>query len=283
MVLVRGGHCRLGSDVHYAEERPRREVEVQDFWIDATPVRHRDFAAFVQATGYVTVAERQPDPADFPGAAPHLLTPGSAVFRHPCGEVDPRTASWWTYVPGASWRTPQGPGSELDGLSDHPVTQVAREDALAFCDWAGCALPTEAEWEYAARGGLADTVYAWGDEFQPDGRTMANIWLGKFPHETQKSARPGTEPVGNYPANGYGLFDMIGNVWEWTASPWSSHANPACACSAAGDGGYILKGGSYLCAWNHCRRFRPAARIAQAADSPTGHIGFRCIRRTASN
>jgi sulfatase modifying factor 1 len=302
MVPIQGGCFRMGSDHHYPEEGPSMDVEVGDFWIDAVPVRNRDFAEFVRATGYVTLAERPPDPRDFPGALSHLLVPGSAVFIMPRGPVDLRSVTWWHYVPNTSWRAPDGPGSSWEDRQDHPAVHVAREDAVAYCHWTGKTLPTEAEWEYAARGGLAGAPYAWGDVFEPDGVSMANVWSGEFPVLNLKARPPGTEPVGGYPPNGYGLFDMIGNVWEWTASAYSSRhggsVGPRCCGSfpsafdgaaaeqrveaiAAADlrGEFVLKGGSYLCARNYCRRYRPSARLRHPADSPAGHIGFRCIQR----
>jgi formylglycine-generating enzyme required for sulfatase activity len=300
MVAIHGGRFRMGSDHHYPEEGPSRDVEVGDFWIDAVPVRNRDFAEFVRATGYVTLGERPPDPREFPGALPHLLVPGSAVFLMPRGPVDLRVVTWWHYVPDASWRAPEGPGSSWIDRPDHPVVHVALEDAVAYCQWARKTLPTEAEWEYAARGGLSGATYAWGDVVEPDGVPMANVWSGEFPVVNLKPRPPGTEPVGGYPPNGYGLFDVIGNVWEWTASIYSSQhsgsTGPRCCGSSPSDGAeakrpeeaiigmdlsgdFVLKGGSYLCARNYCRRYRPAARLRHPADSPAGHIGFRCVRR----
>jgi formylglycine-generating enzyme len=303
MVLIRGGSFRMGSDHHYPEEGPSTDVEVAEFWIDVVPVRNRDFAEFVHSTGYVTLAERPPDPRDYPGAAPHLLVPGSAVFIMPSGLVDLRSMTWWQYVSDASWRAPDGPRSSWEDRPDHPVVHVALEDALAYCDWTGTSLPSEAEWEYAARGGLAGAPYAWGDTFEPYGFPMANIWSGEFPVLNLKPRPPGTEPVGGYPPNGYGLVDMIGNVWEWTASVYSSRNSgiggaPCCKSSqpprdrveakqreeritrTSLRGEFVLKGGSYLCARNYCRRYRPSARLRHPADSPAGHIGFRCVRRT---
>jgi formylglycine-generating enzyme len=303
MVRIPGGCFRMGSDHHYPEEGPSRDVEVREFWIDVVPVRNRDFAEFVRASGYATLAERPPDPRDFPGALPDLLVPGSAVFVMPSAPVDLRSMTWWHYVPNASWRAPEGPGSSWEDRPDHPVVHVALEDAIAYCRWTGKTLPTEAEWEYAARGGLAGAPYAWGDVFEPYGAPMANIWSGEFPILNLKPGPPGTEPVGGYPPNGYGLLDVVGNVWEWTASVYSSPdrgivASHCCisfpsppdgadaepreeAIVGTGRrGDFVLKGGSYLCARNYCRRYRPAARIRHPADSPAGHIGFRCVQRT---
>jgi sulfatase modifying factor 1 len=305
MVRIPGGCYRMGSDHHYPEEGPSQDVEVGEFWIDVVPVRNRDFAEFVRATGYVTVAERLPDPREFPGALPELLVPGSAVFVMPNGPVDLRSMTWWHYVPSASWRAPEGPETTWEDRPDHPVVHVALEDALAYCHWTGKTLPNEAEWEYAARGGLAGVPYAWGEVFEPHGVPMANVWSGEFPTLNLKPRPPGTESVGSYPPNGYGLFDVIGNVWEWTASIYALRnsgtvGSPCCRSSrSSGDvvdaeqhrehltgpgprGDFVLKGGSYLCARNYCRRYRPAARLRQPADSPAGHIGFRCVQRSAA-
>jgi len=208
---------RMGSDAHYREEGPSRHVDVDGFWIDRCQVTNRRFAAFVVETGYATVAERPLDPAAFPGAPPENLVPGSLVFTRTRGPVDLRHINqWWTWTPGASWRHPEGPASTLAGREDHPVVHVAYEDAVAYAEWAGMALPTEAEWELAARGGLAGAAYVWGDEPEPEGARLANYWHGDFPWR----AEPGygtTAAVGSFAPNGFGLFDMAGNVWEWTA------------------------------------------------------------------
>jgi sulfatase modifying factor 1 len=298
MQHLAGGTYAMGSDAFYVEERPARLVHVDAFRIGVTPVTNRLFAAFVDATGYRTWAERVPDAADYPGADPALLVPASAVFTPPLQPVDTRNpALWWRLVPGADWRHPRGPDSGLDGLADHPVVHVALADAEAYCAWAGRRLPTEAEWEFAARGGLAAADYAWGNELAPEGRRMANYWEGVFPCDRRNDdgfAR--TSPVGFYPPNGFGLFDMIGNVWEWTTDWYAAGAGAqARTCCVprnprGGDeegsrdpgdvthrfGRKVLKGGSHLCAENYCRRYRPAARHAQPLDSSTSHIGFRC-------
>ncbi|MFO7261060.1 MAG: formylglycine-generating enzyme family protein [bacterium] len=300
MVWIPGGTFLMGSDRHYPEERPAHRVSVDGFWMDAHAVTNDEFARFVAATGYVTLAERTPDPADYPGAKPELLVPGSAVFRKPAHRVDLRDPyQWWAYVPGANWRHPFGPDSSIEGLGDHPVVHVAYEDALAYARWAGKDLPTEAEWEFAARGGLDGATYAWGDEFLPGGRFMANTWQGEFP--IQNLALDGfewTAPVGSFPPNGYGLYDMIGNVWEWTRDEYREYGaavRPCCASTKprGGERGAsddprtpgsriprkVIKGGSYLCAPNYCRRYRPAARLAQPVDTSTCHLGFRCVVR----
>jgi formylglycine-generating enzyme required for sulfatase activity len=268
-VAIPSGRYRVGSDEHYPEERPARDVEVAAFHIDVTPVTNRAFAEFVAATGWATVAERA-EPA------------GSAVFAMTAGPVDLHDPSrWWRFVPGASWRAPSGPGSTLDGRDDHPVVHVALEDARAYARWRGKRLPTEAEWEVAARGGLAGAAYAWGDELMPDGRLLANVWTGVFPWYFARAGAPGTSVVGSFPANGYGLFDMIGNVWEWTVSPFAA-AEPSCVCATrtapdAGAQDLTVKGGSFLCAAEYCARYRPAARIGLTADSTAAHVGFRCV------
>jgi formylglycine-generating enzyme required for sulfatase activity len=295
MLQVPGGVFRMGSLSFYPEEQPVREVRVEGFWIDRHPVTNREFARFVAATGYVSVAERPLDPADFPGADSPALVPGSLVFMPTAGPVDLRDFSqWWSYVPGARWDQPLGPDSSIDGLGDHPVVHVAYEDAEVYAAWAGKALPTEVQWEYAARGGLDGATYAWGDEFEPEGRMMANTWQGEFPW--QNLLRDGyerTSPVGSFPANSYGLYDMTGNVWEWTQDWWSpfhaaDEAGACCAPSRPRDPApsvepgsrvprKVIKGGSHLCAPNYCLRYRPAARSPEAVDTSTSHIGFRCV------
>ncbi|WP_414682923.1 formylglycine-generating enzyme family protein [Longimicrobium sp.] len=300
MAWIPGGTFRMGSDRHYREEAPARDATVAGFWMDRHPVTNAQFGRFVAATGYVTVAERALDPAEYPGALPDLLVPGSVVFTPPAGPVPLTTHfAWWAYVPGASWRHPAGPGSAASGLSAHPVVHVAWEDVAAYAAWAGKTLPTEAEWERAARGGLEDREYAWGDALSPGGRIMANVWQGEFPRENLLlDGWERTSPVGSFPPNGFGLYDMIGNVWEWTADWWregGAVAGACCACREEEDGGRqasmdpaqprvriprkVLKGGSYLCAPNYCVRYRPAARIPQQVDTGTGHQGFRCIVR----
>ena len=301
MVWIPGGVFTMGSDHHYPEERPARRAAVDGFWIDPGPVTNRQFARFVAATAYVTFAEYPPDPNDYPGADPSVLTASSMVFTPPRGPVDLRhPLQWWAFVPGANWRHPYGPGSNLEGLDDHPVVHVAWVDVLAYAAWAGVELPTEAEWEFAARGGLQDAEYAWGDTFQQDDRHMANTWQGAFPHQnTLEDGWARTSPVGAYPPNGHGLHDMIGNTWEWTADWWSTPdpqaAAPRCCAAKNPLGGCeedssepgglriprkVLKGGSHLCAPSYCKRYRPAARHAQPIDTSASHVGFRCIVRS---
>jgi sulfatase modifying factor 1 len=343
MVWIPAGTTMLGSDVHYPEESPAHAVTVDGFFLDLHPVTNLQFAEFVDATGYRTLAERAPDPADYPGVDPSQLVPASAVFDPPTHPDDLGNAyQWWFSVDGADGRHPEGPDSDLTCKIDHPVTHLAWEDVRAYATWAGKSLPSEAEWEYAARGGLHGAEFAWGSELTPSGRHMANVWQGDFPVvNDMDDGYFWTSPVGAFDANGYGLFDMIGNVWEWTADWWSTHRPaPISACCAAagapmssapaGDarssgvpvspapaGGVpvspapagarqaavnptggtellsvdlmqpiplrkprkVIKGGSFLCAPNYCQRYRPAARLAQAVDTSTCHLGFRCAVR----
>jgi formylglycine-generating enzyme len=300
MVWVEGGEFQMGSDRHYPEEAPAHRVRVDGFWIDQHTVTNREFAQFAAKTGHVTLAERAPDPADYPGAREDLLVPASTVFEAPSHRVRlDNPYNWWSYVPGAEWRHPQGPGSSIRRLPDHPVVQVAWEDVAAYAAWVGKELPTEAEWEYAARGGLDGATYAWGEELTPEGRWMANTWQGDFPVDnTAEDGYVGTAPVGSFLPNGYGLFDMIGNVWEWTSDWYADHGRAAHACCAVANprGGQrdtsfdptvaevriprkVMKGGSHLCSPNYCRRYRPAARMPQPVDTATSHLGFRCIVR----
>jgi formylglycine-generating enzyme required for sulfatase activity len=288
MIWIPGGAFIMGSDKFYREERPARAEAVDGFWIDPHPVTNAEFRRFVLATGYVTLAERAPDPAMYPDADSSLLAPGSLVFAKPDGPVDLRDyRAWWAYVLGANWRRPEGPESNIDDRWNHPVVHVAFADVVAYAAWAGKAIPTEAEWEFAARGGLKDATYAWGEEFSPDGRAMANTWQGRFPWENlAEDGYEGTSPVGAFPANGYGLYDMIGNVWEWTASAYAlprAAAEKQSCCqpkeSVDGAANRVVKGGSHLCAPNYCLRYRPSARQSQTLDTSTTHIGFRCVVR----
>jgi sulfatase modifying factor 1 len=291
MQRLAGGMFTMGSDRFYAEERPCRPARVDSFWIDETPVTNREFAAFVAATGYRTFAEIAPSPADYPGMDPSLAQPGSLLFEETAGPVDLRDyRQWWRFRLGAAWRSPCGDGSSIDGLEDHPVVHVAYEDALAFARWANKSLPTEMEWEYAAKGGLSGMDYAWGDELAPGGQVLANYWQGEFPWRNEKA--PGckrTSPVRSFPANAFGLYDMIGNVWEWTCDEYSlpqsrEPRDPCCPPAPHhSEPGLlshrVVKGGSHLCAPSYCQRYRPAARSAQAVDTSTSHIGFRCVVR----
>ncbi|WP_246389299.1 formylglycine-generating enzyme family protein [Microvirga mediterraneensis] len=302
MVRIPGGTFRMGSDRHYPEEAPVHRVTVDDFWMDRTPVTNREFRRFVEATGHVTVAERKPDPKDYPGALPEMLKAGSLVFSPPDYPVSLEDWSqWWSFTFGANWRRPYGRGSSIRGLDDHPVVHVAYADAQAYAAWAGKSLPTEAEWEYAARGGLDGAEFAWGDELTPGGRHMANTWQGAFPFQNKREdGYERTSPVTAFPPNAYGLHDMIGNVWEWTSDFYTpkhpADAPKACCIPENPRGGReadsydpcqpeiriprrVLKGGSHLCAPSYCRRYRPAARHPQPVDTSTSHVGFRCIIR----
>ncbi|MGR4890690.1 formylglycine-generating enzyme family protein [Sphingopyxis sp. LARHCG72] len=305
MIRVEGGTFSMGSDAFYPEEAPVRRVRVGDFYIDASPVTNREFGAFVESTGYLTDAETAPDPRDYPGMDAALAVPGSLVFERTRGPVDLEDfTNWWHFRAGADWRHPTGSNSAIDGLEDHPVVHVTYRDALAYAEWAGKSLPTEAEWEYAARGGHDDgRPYAWGRELAPGGVMMANYWQGLFPFSNLLTdGWERTSPVKSYPPNDLGIYDMIGNVWEWTADwyampQFGAKRKPGACCIVDNPRGgrkresrdpnmpditigrRTLKGGSHLCAENYCRRYRPAARHPQTIDTSTGHIGFRCIVR----
>jgi formylglycine-generating enzyme required for sulfatase activity len=302
MAWIPGGTFLMGSNDFYPEERPVHRVAVDSFWMDRHLVTNEQFALFVRETGYVTVAEKPPSAEDYPGAEPELLVPGSMVFHRAKEPVDlGNWMAWWRWTPGACWRRPKGPGSSIRDFKRHPVVHVAYEDVEAYARWAGKEIPSEAEWERAARGGLEGAAFTWGDEHLPNGRILANTWQGEFPwRNTLADGYLGTSPVGSFPANGYGLYDMAGNVWEWT-SDWytAAHAadpgKPCCTPTnprgASREGSYdtcqpniriprkVLKGGSHLCAPNYCLRYRPAARSPQMVDTGMAHIGFRCIVR----
>ncbi len=274
MTWIGGGTFRMGDERFYPEERPVRDVSVEGFWIDTTPVTVASFRRFVRATGHVTTAERAPEADAYPDADPTLLVPGSLVFQPARGPVplDDHTR-WWAYVPGACWERPEGTRSDTYTRARHPVTHVTPEDAEAYAAWAGAALPTEAEWEYAARGGLDGAAFAWGDDDDPH---RANRWVGDFPWRGHR----GTSPVGTFEPNGHGLFDMTGNVWEWTADPFTDAGAHACHGPPAGDiPRQVIKGGSHLCAPSYCLRYRPAARQGETVDTSTSHLGFRCVIR----
>ncbi|WP_423143089.1 formylglycine-generating enzyme family protein [Parablastomonas sp. CN1-191] len=303
MIAVPGGTFVMGSARFYPEEAPPRRVKVGPFQIDASPVTNAQFAAFVRATGHVTTAEIPPDPRDYPGMPPALAKPGSLVFHKTAGPVAlDDVGQWWRFQLGAEWRHPLGPGSDLAGLDDHPVVHVSWHDAAAFARWAGKDLPTEAEWEYAASGGLDDADYAWGNELAPGGAMLANYWQGLFPFANQcLDGWERTSPVRTFPPNGHGIYDMIGNTWEWTADwysePSATKKHQASCCTINNPRGgsmkasldpdqpevaigrKVIKGGSHLCAENYCRRYRPAARHPETIDTSTSHIGFRCVRR----
>ena len=293
MQLIRGGSFQMGSSDFYADERPVRTAAVEDFWIDETPVTNASFAEFVAQTGYVTVAETAPDPADYPGMPAEMARAGSIVFTPPRHAVLlDGPPSWWSFVFGACWHAPLGPDSSVLGLDDHPVVHIAYADAAAYARWAGKALPTEAEWEYAARGGLEGRTYPWGDEFEPGGTRLAKTWLGEFPHgNAALTGLERTSPVRSYPPNGYGLYDVVGNVWEWTSDRYKAvpaGGGPRCCGggrnethgpSPAPFPQHVTKGGSHLCAPAYCHRYRPAARWPQTVDTSISHLGFRCVRR----
>lgn len=303
MVWIPSRTFQMGSEDFYPEEAPVHSVIVDGFWMDQYTVTNTQFRRFVEETGYVTVAERPLNPDDYPGALPEMLVPGSLVFQKPIYRVDVRDyRNWWAYVPGADWRHPEGPRSSLSGRWNHPVVHVAYEDAEAYAAWAGKALPTEAEWEFAARGGLDGATYVWGNHYDPTKKVLANTWQGEFPWQNLLLDRyERTAPIGKFPANGYGLHDMAGNVWQWTTD-WYTERHPenarnACCIPVNPRGGAmersydpaqpdvriprkVLKGGSFLCAPNYCLRYRPAARIAETVETSTCHLGFRCIVRS---
>ncbi|MGA8576362.1 MAG: formylglycine-generating enzyme family protein [Candidatus Cybelea sp.] len=292
LVRIEPGIFRMGSDRFYPEEGPLREVRVDGFSIAPHTVTNAEYSKFVRQTGYVTVAERAPSSDDFPEAPPENLVPGSVVFHMTAGPVDLGDFSqWWSWVPGASWKHPYGPGSSIDSKPDHPVVHVAYEDAETYARWAGKRLPTEAEWEFAARGGLDGRDFVWGDEMEPDGRPAANTWRGDFPWRSTAKHGPGTMTGGRFAPNAYGLYDMAGNVWEWTSDWFVSDRGAIESPCCAGDTrerSYdpcqpeiriprkVLKGGSFLCSPSYCLRFRPAARSPQMIDTGMSHIGFRC-------
>lgn len=300
MSWIPGGIFLMGSDSHYPEETPAHQAKVDGFWMDRCTVTNREFDRFVKATGYVTLAERPANPDNYPGAKPELLAPSSVMFKKPRQRVGLNNHyNWWVYVRGANWQHPRGPASSIKGLQDHPVVHIAYEDAEAYAKWAGKQIPTEAEWEFAARGGLDGAEFVWGDELLPGGQHMANTFQGEFPWQNEiKDGYEWTAPVASFPPNGYGLYDMAGNVWQWTADWYQEHGkidSPCCTLENPRGGKRdesfdprqpeikiprkVMKGGSFLCAPNYCRRYRPAARMAQPIDTSTCHVGFRCITR----
>jgi formylglycine-generating enzyme len=304
MALIPPATFRMGSNAHYPEEAPVRSVAVDEFWIDRFQVTNREFARFVESTGYVTVAERPLDPNDFPGAPAENLVPGSLVFTMTPGPVDLRHLNqWWTWTPGACWRHPDGPRSTVEGREHEPVVHVAYEDADAYARWAGKSLPAEAQWERAARGELDGATYVWGDAPEAAHERLANYWHGDFPWRLEFGYGV-RSPVGSYPPNAYGLHDMAGNVWEWTtdwyAEGLTDEADAPCCVPLNPPGprledSYdpaqpqfriprkVIKGGSYLCADSYCLRYRPAARRPHMIDTGMSHIGFRCVRAEAGS
>ncbi|MGA7778039.1 MAG: formylglycine-generating enzyme family protein [Paraburkholderia sp.] len=301
MAWIPGGPFLMGSNDHYPEEAPAHRASVKGFWIDRYTVTNADFQRFVDATGHVSLAERPANPADYPGAKPEMLAPASVTFAKAARRVSLKDHyNWWVYTPGADWRHPRGPTSSLEGLENHPVVHVAFEDVQAYAKWAGKEIPTEAEWEFAARGGLDGAEYVLGDELMPDGKSVMNTWQGEFPWQNLlEDGYEWTAPVGSFPPNGYGLYDMTGNVWEWTVDWYQDHgkssSRPCCTVDSPRGGTAegsvdprlagikiprkVMKGGSFLCAPNYCRRYRPAARMPQPIDTSICHLGFRCIRR----
>ena len=288
MAWIPGGTFRMGSDDFFPEEKIVESVTVDGFCLEKTEVTNAQFAEFVKATGYVTVAERPLSKKQFPELPDDQRLPGSLVFAMPSPEeTEVPMLSWWHWLPGADWRHPQGPDSDIQGKENYPVVQISYEDAKVYADWAGKQLPTEAEWELAGRGGLTDQVFGWGNTYSAK---KANTWQGRFPFENQqRDGYAGTAPVASFPPNAYGLYDMTGNVWEWTADWYSverdnmAHQhNPQGPIESESfdprepDGPkHVIKGGSYLCAKNYCSRYRPAARESQSPDTGTTHIGFR--------
>lgn len=298
MVWVPGGNFWMGTDdAHMPETRPWHRVTVDGFWMDKTDVTNVQFAQFVRATNYVTIAERTPRAEDYPGVPPENLVAGSIVFTPPDHPVELKdNREWWAYVPGANWRHPEGPSSNLKGRENHPVVHIAYEDAVACCKWARKRLPTEAEFDFASRGGLDRKRYDWGDEFRPHGKFMANTFQGNFPNKnTAEDGYHATAPVGSFPSNGFGLFDMSGNVWQWT-SDWyrpdyyaTLTATGEIAVNPKGPSDSydpsepgvlkrVHRGGSYLCTDQYCSRYIAGARGKGAPDTGTNHLGFRCVQ-----
>jgi formylglycine-generating enzyme required for sulfatase activity len=292
MEWIPGGHYWMGSEDGHPDEQPVHQITVSGFWMDKTEVTNEQFEQFVKASGYVTMAERKPDSKDFLDVPLEMLVPGSLNFNPPPGEVSLENHYiWWKWTPGANWRHPEGPGSELKGREKHPVVHVCWYDAMAYADWADKRLPTEAEWEFASRGGLEHGTYSWGDNLIPGGNWQANIWQGKFPHEnTRDDGFLATAPVATFSPNGYGLYDMAGNVWEWcsdwyrpdyyTQSPKANPLGPVVSFDPNEPSvpKRIMRGGSYLCSDLYCTGYRPSARMKSSPDKGLSHTGFRCVK-----
>ncbi len=300
MVWIPGGTFSMGcEDCDMPDTLPAHPVAVDGFWMDETPVTNAQFRKFVKATGYMTIAERKPDPKDYPGADPSMLVPGSACFNPPSREVPLDNAyRWWKYQPGASWKHPEGPGSTIKGREDHAVVHIAWDDAAAYAKWAGKRLPTEAEYEFSARGGLDRNRYAWGNELKPGGKWPANIWQGRFPNRNLvEDGYVATSPVKAFPSNGYGLYDVGGNVWQW-CSDWyrpdyfatlprnSAARNPQGPADSLdpdepGIQKRVQKGGSFLCSDRYCARYLVGSRGKGATDSGGSNVGFRCVKASS--
>jgi len=296
MAWIAGGIFAMGSTDGEPDSKPVHKVVLDGFWMDKHEVTNEDYGKFVVATGYVTIAERKPDPKDFPGVPPEALKAGSVVFVPPEQDIPPEKLrghnafiQWWRYLQGASWRHPEGPGSTLRNRLKHPVVHIAWDDAQAYAKWAGKRLPTEAEWEYAARGGLNSMEYVWGDKLTLKGKLMANIWQGQFPTKnTEKDGFRTTAPVGSFPPNGYGLHDVSGNVWEWCSdwytpdyykiSPDKNPQGPKTSHDPNEPGVWkrVQRGGSFLCSDLYCSAFRPGYRMKTSPDTGLSHAGFRC-------
>ncbi len=309
MVWIPGGEFTMGTDDpdSYEYERPAHRVRVSGFWMDATEVTNAQFRTFVNATGYITTAEKKPDwdqlkkqlPPGTPKPDDLVLSPGSLTFSPPPYSVSLDDYSqWWTWTNGADWKHPGGPGSTIDGKDNHPVVHISYDDAAAYAEWAGKRLPTEAEWEFASRGGHEGRRYSWGDEFNPDGKFMANTFQGVFPgRNSGDDGYTGSSPVKSFPPNDYGLYDIIGNCWEWTLDYYNVNyyeelAQAGIAINPTGAqkpydpmepyaDKHVTRGGSFLCTENYCVNYRPSARQGTAFDSGMSHISFRCVMTTA--
>jgi sulfatase modifying factor 1 len=298
MVWIPGGTFWMGCEVcEMSDASPVHQVVVDGFWMDVTPVTNEQFAKFMKATGYVTIAERVPDARDFPGAPPENLVPGSAVFSPPEHEVPLNNHyQWWSYVKGTSWQHPEGLGSNLNGREHYPVVHIAWDDAMAYAQWAGKRLPTEAEFEFAARGGLDRKRYSWGDELTPGGKWVANIWQGRFPvKDTGEDGYRSASPVRAFPANGYSLYDMGGNVWQWcldwyrpdiyqqrtaTSAPVQNPQSPDTSFDPLEPGvpKRVTRGGSYLCSDRYCARYLVGSRGKSEPSTGSSNVGFRCAK-----